>query len=157
MVKEYAEISYVPSYRRFSQLSAHQFQKAAELAKWRARLREGWGQVHVEHVEAPAPDPMHVGAEFPVRVRVALGPFTPDDVEVQLYHGVLDSHGEIAQPNTVILAARAPEPSSNGSKVWQFVGKIACRASGQYGYCVRVLPKNAALPNPFEPGLVTWG
>jgi starch phosphorylase len=109
-------------------------------------------------VEAVATDPMHVGAELPVRVRVSLGHLAPDDVEVQLYHGVLDSHGEIAQPHTVVLASgHSPEPSNNGSKVWQFSGKIACRASGQYGYCVRVLPKNAALQNLFEPGLVTWG
>jgi starch phosphorylase len=158
MVKEYAEVCYVPSYRRFSALSAHEFQKAAELAKWRARLREGWGRIHVEHVEAPAGDSTHVGAELPVKAEISLGPFSPDDVEVQLYHGVLDSHGEIAQPTTVVLnPAHAPEPSSNGHTVWVYAGKIACRASGQYGYCVRVLPKNSALPNPFEPGLVVWG
>jgi starch phosphorylase len=158
MVKEYAEQCYVPSYRRFSQLSSHRFEKAADLAKWRARLREGWGQIHVQSVEAPAADPMHVGAELAVKVRVALGPFGPDDVEVQLYHGVLDSHGEISTPNTVVLVpARAADPSGNGHHVWLFQGKIACRASGQYGYCVRVLPRNSALPNPFEPGLVTWG
>jgi starch phosphorylase len=158
MVKEYAEICYIPSYRRFAHLSEHQFQKAAELAKWRARLRDGWGSVRVEQVEAAAADPMHVGAELPVRVRVSLGLLAPEDVEVQLYHGVLDSHGEIAQPHTVVLTSgQAPEPSSNGSRVWPFSGKIACRASGQYGYCVRVLPKNPALQNLFEPGLVTWG
>ncbi len=47
--------------------------------------------------------------------------------------------------------------SSNGSAIYLFTGKIACKASGHYGYCVRVLPKNAALPNPFEPGLLVWG
>jgi starch phosphorylase len=158
MVKEYAEQCYVPSYRRFSQLSSHRFEKAADLARWRARLREGWGQIHVQAVEAPAADPMHVGAELAVKVKVALGPFGPDDVEVQLYHGVLDSRGEISTPNTVVLVpARTADPSGNGHHVWLFQGKIACRASGQYGYCVRVLPRNSALPNPFEPGLVTWG
>jgi glycogen phosphorylase len=158
MVKEYTENCYLPSYRRFMHLSAHHFQKAAELAKWRARLREGWSQVRVEHVDAAAPDPMHVGAEIPVRVQVALGHLAPDDIEVQLYHGALDSHGEIAKPSTVILACgQAPEPSHNGNRSWLFSGKIACRASGQYGYCVRVLPRHASLPNPFEPGLVTWG
>ena len=157
MVKEYTENCYIPSYRRHSQLSAHQFQKAGELAKWRARLREGWSQVHVESVESPAADPMHVGAEVLVRVRIAVGPFTPDDLEVQLFHGAIDSRGEIAVPNTGELVPVAGEPSNNGSKVWLYTGKISCRASGQYGYCVRVLPKNAALPNPFEPGLVVWG
>jgi len=26
-----------------------------------------------------------------------------------------------------------------------------------FGFSVRVLPKHANLPHPFEPGLVTWG
>jgi starch phosphorylase len=158
MLKEYAETSYVPSYRRFQHLSSNQFQKAAELAKWRQRLREGWGNIQVESVDAPANDPMHVGSHLHVRAKVALGPFTPDDVDVQLFHGPLDSRGEITQPSTVpLIAAAGPEPSNNGNRVWLFTGRIPCRASGQYGFCLRVLPKNPALSNSFEPGLVAWG
>ncbi len=158
MVKEYTETCYIPSYRRHSLLTGNQYLKAAELARWRSRLKEGWGQVQVESVESPNADPTHVGAEMLVRARVRLGSFAPEDVEVQLYHGVLDSHGEIAKPGTVVLTpASGPDPSSNGSKVYLYTGKIACRASGYYGYCVRVLPRHASLPNPFEPALLTWG
>jgi starch phosphorylase len=158
MVKEYTETCYIPSYRRHSLLTAGQFKKAAELAKWRGRLRDGWGQVRVESVDAPLSDPTHVGSELLIRARVALGPFSAEDVEVQLFHGVLDSHGEISRPGIVVLApVTGPDPSANGSRVWLFTGKIACKSSGQYGYCVRVLPKNMSLPNPFEPGLLVWG
>ena len=158
MVKEYTETCYIPSYRRHSLLTGSQYQKAAELAKWRARLREGWGQVQVESVESPTHDPTHVGAEMLVRARVSLGQFAPEDVEVQLYHGVLDSHGEIAKASTVVLTPSAgSDPSSNGNKTFLYTGKIACKASGYYGYCVRVLPRHASLPNPFEPALLTWG
>ncbi len=157
MVKEYTEIAYIPAYRRHTLLTGHQFAKAAELAKWRSRLREGWGQIRVESVDSPNIDPTHVGAELLVRVRVALGPFTADDVEVQLVHGVIDSHGEIARPGTVTLApVTGPDPAANGARIWLYTGKISCKSSGQYGYCVRVLPKHSALPNPFEPGLVVW-
>ena len=34
---------------------------------------------------------------------------------------------------------------------------VKCSASGQYGFSVRVLPKNPSLPSSYEPGLVTWG
>jgi starch phosphorylase len=40
---------------------------------------------------------------------------------------------------------------------WLFSGTIPCRTSGQHGYAVRVLPRNADLANPYEPGLVCWG
>ena len=44
---------------------------------------------------------------------------------------------------------------SNGTAV--FGASVPCAASGQYGFSVRVLPRNPDLPNPYEPGLVTWG
>jgi starch phosphorylase len=49
--------------------------------------------------------------------------------------------------------------SHNGTHVgssWVFSGSIPCRASGQHGYKVRVLPRNTDLANAFEPGLVSW-
>ena len=158
MVQEYADRCYVPSYRRFAKLSADHLREAATLAKWRKRLQESWGSIHVDAIEAPSADPLRVGAELPVKVRVSLGQFTPDDVEVQLYHGPIDSFGEIADPQTVTLTpVGGPDPSSNGHRVYNYVGKIACRSSGQYGFSVRVLPKHPDLPHPFEPALVTWG
>jgi starch phosphorylase len=157
MVQEYVEKCYWPSYQRFAMLTAENLHRADELAKWRKRLIQAWGQIKVDAVDAPAADPLHVGSELPVQVKVHLGPFSPDDVEVQLYHGLLDSFGEIANPQTEALGAYGAAPSANGSNTWLFTGKIACRSSGQYGYSVRVLPKHPNLAHSFEPGLVTWG
>ena len=51
--------------------------------------------------------------------------------------------------------------SHNGAHEGSDVGVQRARSpassSGQHGYAVRVLPRNADLANPFEPGLVTWG
>ena len=77
----------------------------------------------------------------------------PEDVQVQLFHGVLDSLGDIPQPNTVTMSHNGAHEGSS----WIFSGTIPCRSSGQHGYAVRVLPRNADLPNPFETGLITWG
>jgi starch phosphorylase len=40
---------------------------------------------------------------------------------------------------------------------WLYSGVIPFQASGQHGFAVRILPKNADLSNPYEPGLLTWG
>ena len=119
----------------------------------RKRIAGDWGQVKVEAVEAPAGETLRVGSDFPVKVRVHLGTFTPDDVEVQLCHGVLDAMGEIADPRATPLS---PDSARNGSTVL-FTGSVPCRASGQFGFTVRVLPRHPNLPHSFEPGLVTWG
>jgi starch phosphorylase len=153
MVEEYAERCYVPSHRRAARLLADHLHAAKELAAWRKRLRGHWNQVRIESVEAPTGETIQVGAEFAVSVHVNLGDLRPDDVEVQLCHGVLDAMGEIADPRATPLAA---DPSRNGSTLL-YTGSVPCRASGQYGFTVRVLPKHPDLSHSFEPGLVTWG
>jgi starch phosphorylase len=153
MVEEYTQRCYLPSHRRTTRLSADHLKAAKELALWRRRISSEWNQVRVEGVDAPAGDELRVGAEFPVKVRVHLGSVAAEDVEVQLYHGILDSMGEIADPRAISLRL---DPSRNGS-VALFAGSVPCRASGQFGFTVRVVPKHPNLPHSFEPGLVTWG
>jgi starch phosphorylase len=152
MVQQYVEKCYWPSDRRFMRLAGDQLKRAKELARWRQRLAQGWNQVRVENVEARGADPLHVGAEMDVKAKVNLGNIAPDDVEVQLFHGVVDSLGEIPNPLTVRMSHNSQEGAA-----WTFQGKIACRASGQHGYAVRVLPRHPDLANLFEPGLVCWG
>ena len=157
MVEEYARRCYLPSHARYAKLSANHLSAAKELAAWRRRVGGDWSQVKVEAVECPGGETHQVGGVFPVRVRVNLGAFAPDDVEVQLCHGVLDSMGEIAEPRALALMPDGA-PGGNGSgKTVTFSGKVPCSSSGQFGFGVRVLPKHANLPHLFEPGLVTWG
>jgi glycogen phosphorylase len=149
MVREYTEVSYVPSHDRMVRLSVADFGAAKALAAWRRRVREHWRDVRVEEVTAPPNEALHVGDEFAVQARVHLGPLEPDDVAVQLYHGVIDSFGEISHPRVTLL-----RPTDTPGV---FAGSTECRASGQYGFCVRVLPRHVDLANSFESGLVTWG
>jgi starch phosphorylase len=153
MVEEYTTRCYIPCYRRATKLRAEQLRAAKELATWRKRMAKDWGQVRIEGVEAPLGDLLRVGADFPVKVRVNLGVFSPEDVEVQFCHGVLDALGEIADPSAIPLI---PDSQKNGTTI-SFGGSVPCLASGQFGFAVRVLPKHVNLPHLFEPGLVTWG
>ncbi len=153
MIQEYVERCYRPADQRFATLSIDHLRKAAELAQWRKRLSQGWTQVRVHSVETKGNDPMRVGAEMGVKAKIDLGALAPDDVEVQLFHGSVDSLGEIPSPRTVRMSHNGAHEGST----WTFQGTIACRASGQQGYAVRVLPRHSDLSNPFEPGLVVWG
>lgn len=153
MVQEYMEVSYWPSAQRFTSLAEDGFKKAVVLAQWRRGVSRSWSQVRVENVEASGADPMHVGAKMDVKARVNLGSLTPEDIEVQLFHGVVDSLGDIPRPETVKMSHNGAHDGST----WLFHGTIACRSSGQHGYAVRVLPKHADLGSPLEAGLVCWG
>ncbi|MCI0377773.1 MAG: alpha-glucan family phosphorylase, partial [Gemmataceae bacterium] len=153
MVQEYMERCYQPSVERYHRLTQNNLAPATSLALWRQRLKKAWGQIRVEHVEANGADPMRVGAQLEVQARISLGNLSPDDVEVQLFHGVVDNQGEIPRPATASMSHNGHATGSS----WVFTGTIPCRTSGHYGYAVRVLPKNSNLSNPFEPGLICWG
>jgi starch phosphorylase len=154
MVSEYLTTCYLPSAQRFLSLAADNLQRASHLANWRRGLVRGWPQVRVEGVEAHGADPMHVGGELDVKARVNLGQLRPEDVEVQLFHGLVDSLGDIPRPQTIPMSSNGA-PATGSS--WVYTGAIPCRSSGQHGYAVRVLPRHGDLANAFEPGLVCWG
>jgi starch phosphorylase len=153
MVAEYMRVAYEPSAKRYLRLTADNLQHARALAEWRRGMSRGWGLVRIESVETTGADPMHVGGELKVNVRVNLGGFKPEEVEVQLFHGLVDSLGDIPRPQTVTVGTNGTHQGSS----WVFSGTIPCRSSGQHGFAVRVLPRNADLANPFEPGLISWG
>jgi starch phosphorylase len=153
MVMEYMTLGYGPSAERYRRLSAEGLKQARALAAWRRGLAGNWSHVKVERVETPDGNALPVGGELHVRARVELGKLTPQDVEVQLYHGLLDSLGEITRAGTTVMA----HDGRHDGGAWQFTGTIPCRSSGQYGYSVRVLPHHADLASSFEPGLVCWG
>ena len=153
MVQEYMEKSYQPSAIRFGKLTEGNLQRAISLAEWRRRVLRDWGHVRVENVEATGSDPMHVGGQLEVQAKINLGGMSAEDVDVQLYHGVVDNLGEIVKPLTVPMTSAGASPTGS----WLFKGVIQCRASGNYGHAVRVLPKHPDLANPFETGLICWG
>jgi starch phosphorylase len=153
MVQEYVEKCYWPSAERHNTLAGENLKKAVDLARWRRGLAQNWPQVRVEAVETSGVDPMHVGGELEVKARVNLGNLSPDDVEVQLFHGAVDTFNEIPSPSTVTMSHNGDHQGNT----WLFCGTIPCRSSGQHGYAVRVLPRHNNLGNPFEPGLVCWG
>lgn len=153
MVAEYMNTCYYPSAQRFLKLSGDNLKFAHLLAGWRRDTQRNWSQIRVDSVEAAGADTMHVGSELQVKARVFLGALNPDHVEVQLFHGLVDSLGDIAEPKTVTMA---PANKVDGN-AWLFAGAIPCDSSGQHGYRIRVLPRHPDLANLFEPGLVCWG
>ncbi len=154
MVGEYTTLAYLPSAQRFQTLRANQLRTAAELAQWRRQLDRQWADVKIVRVEANGDDPLYVGNELTVSAHVRLGTLTPNDVQVQLFHGLIDNLGSIPRPSTVNMSTN---DSAGENGVWRFEGTIPCRASGQHGYLVRVLPRHDQLANPLETGLVVWG
>ena len=150
MVRDYTRKLYAPAAGNARLLNAD-YHGAAELATWKKRVRAGWTDVRVEHVESSGiGDAPEVGARLSVRAFIALGDLTPDDVEVQLVHGVINSEDDLVE--TTVLPLQVQETYEAGR--FRFDGEVVLDHSGAFGYTVRVVPRNDLLTSAAELGVV---
>jgi starch phosphorylase len=167
MVREYVTALYVPAAAASRDLADPAlagsalagpggFGPARELAAWKHRVIQAWPQVRVEHVEseaagqAPSSSP---GSALTVRVSVALGELTLDDVAVEVVYGRPDDADEIIAPAYATLTA---EPSGAANGLARYSGEVPLDQPGPFGYTVRVLPNHPLLDSRAELGLVTY-
>ncbi|MFJ9620412.1 alpha-glucan family phosphorylase [Streptomyces sp. NPDC101181] len=152
MVREYVERLYTPAARSRRALAPG---AARDLADWKARVRAAWPGVSVDHVETVTGDAeggsAELGATLALRVRVALGGLDPDDVEVQVVAGRVDSGDAIAEAQTFPLK---PAGGHDLEGRWLYEGPLTLDRTGPYGYTVRVLPAHERLASAAELGLV---
>jgi starch phosphorylase len=153
MVEEYAQLSYIPSYRQWTRLEADDLALAKQLAAWKKQVFSGWRQVRIEEIDAKLSDSVAVGSSLPVSIKVQLGTISPDEVAVEGYFGVLDNQGIIRGGETVILAVAEVLDAGR----FRFAGDLECRFCGRYGFMVRVMPRHKELGVIYESGYMIWG
>ena len=153
MVRDYAELFYLPAHAKFLALAGDGAARARALAGWLERVRREWPQVRIEAVDGGPAAQLRVGATTRIGARLALGALGPEDVAVELYLGRLDPLGEItgAEP----LPMKAAGRDERGLYLFEATA-VPCSKSGQHGYTVRVLPHHVDLTAGFLPGLITW-
>jgi starch phosphorylase len=167
MVQDYVTALYDPAASASRVLAAQDYAGARQLAVWKARVREAWPDVRIEHVEADAGEP-NLGSALHVRVTVVLGTLTREDVLVEVACGRPGDDDEITSPQFAELTAdeAPPEPSASvsprgsalvgaGDPV-RFSGSVELGQPGPFGYTVRVLPRHPLLASRAEMGLVTY-
>jgi len=152
MLEDYVRLFYLPSAKRWENLSANGFAGARDFQTWKSRVTGGWNQLNILGVEPQLRSPMTVGEELEVNVRVLLGKITPEDVSVDLYCGPLDSQASFVDRSTIRFNHVRAEKQGRHL----FSGRIPCKESGKFGFRVRVLPAHPLLPNPYSLGLILW-
>jgi starch phosphorylase len=152
MVRDYTRKLYTPAAVTGRKLNSD-YAGAAALSTWKQRVRAGWSGVRVEHVESSGiGDAPEIGTVLTVRAFVSLGDLTPDDVDVQLVHGVITSDDTLVGTSTESLS---PVEGYEGGR-HRFDGQVTLARSGAFGYTVRVIPKNDLLASPAELGVVAF-
>ncbi len=150
MLRDYVEQLYLPAADSAHAINAS-YAGARDLAAFKARVRDAWSQVRIDHVEsAGVSETPAVGGALDLKVFVSLGPLTPDDVTVEVVYGRVKGEDDLIDPSTTPLALA--ETYEGGRH--RFEGHLVLDRAGSFGYTVRVLPKHPGLVSVAELGLV---
>jgi starch phosphorylase len=153
MVREYVSTLYVPAAVASRALADDDgFGPARELAAWKKRVVQAWPQLRVDHVESEGAG-QRLGSALTVRVSVALGDLTQDDVTVEVVYGRPDDDDEIVDPAYATLTVEGPAGTPG---LLRYSGEVPLDQPGSFGYTVRVLPAHPLLDSRAELGLVTY-
>jgi len=151
MVGDYTEALYEPAATQADAMVADGNKRARELAAWKAEVAAGWRDVRIEHVDLD--DAVaEIGTRREVRASVRLGALHPEDVEVQLIHGVEGQGGELSDTDVVPME---PVGGADGD-LHEYEGRFTCDKAGRYGVTVRVVPRHPDLVSSAELGRVAW-
>jgi starch phosphorylase len=166
MVREYLYRFYNPSAARWRYLTAEAMTRARALSAWKKTIRDAWRDFVIKDIRVeldsgngavevnPKETQLKIGSKVKVTARVGLGAISPNNVSVELYHGVVDALGNIKDGSTAAMVHERPGGDQPGEH-W-FTCVMSCQQTGQYGLTVRILPRHTDLADPYEPGLILW-
>ncbi len=152
MVREYFEKYYMPAAKCFHTLKENNIEKAKELANWKSFIKNNWDKIRILNIKASPPKQVTVGSKLDVQATIFLGTLKPDDIQAQIYFGIVNSKMQIE--DAIPIPMECCKSESDGKHT--FIGSISCTKSGLHGYSLRILPKHNFLNNPLETGLILW-
>jgi starch phosphorylase len=154
MVKDYTEKFYIPAINAYNKFCTEDFAAAKTLASWQKELSRRWDNIDFEEVETPALEASpRVGDIIPVKLKVRLGEIEPEDVDVEVIAGNLNS---LEQMNNYDPVKAILEDGTGAGGVFVYKTEVMCRESGRFGIAARVLPRNENLIHNRIPRLVKW-
>ncbi len=152
MVMDYVDNHYVDAHHAGLRLAENSHQRAKDLSDRLARLRERWPHIRITDVRTDIPAQVPIRSVVRVTATVHLPGLATDDVRVQVFHGEVNSTGDLMKGKPHEMRAERALDNDTHS----FVGEFSVARSGRNGFSVRVLPRVDDLHTPFVPTLITW-
>jgi len=153
MLIDYAEKCYLPGLKAGEKLSADNFTQTKNVTNWLDRMSNSWDKIKIVDIDIPEmTGTLFVGQKFPLKIKVALGDITPDDIVVEIVAGKLNFQEQI--PNYGPVKTNLIEKNPEG--IYTFEGEVTCQESGRFGITARITPQNDILPHTIKPKLITW-
>jgi glycogen phosphorylase len=151
MVREYSSRFYLPASRNYKLLTDDSARKAKEVALTHSRLISLWSGIWLSRPKLTTELDFKVGDTVRITLEVFLGELTPEEVDVQIYHGKIRTQDYLqgSRAETMWLQETIAEARHI------YACTFTCSDSGHFGYTARVIPKGDEVLSS-TPGLITW-
>ncbi|MDR1930679.1 MAG: alpha-glucan family phosphorylase [Treponema sp.] len=152
MLMDYSNMFYFPALKNYRRIVKDDYAESKVLAAYIGRLKAAWDRLRISKIESNAKPVMQRGDSLTVSAHIDLAGLSPDEVQVELYHGSV-SHQSQELRNARRTEMRALQ--QEGSE-WVYQVRIECIDTGHQGHTVRILPKHEALVHPYRTGFIKW-
>ncbi|MDR1105326.1 MAG: alpha-glucan family phosphorylase [Treponema sp.] len=152
MLMDYSNNFYFPALKNYRRIVKDDYAESKSLAAYFTKLRQGWDGLRINKIESNARPVMQRGDSLTVTAYIDLGPLSPEEVLVELYHGsVSNQSSDIKNARRVEMKWAGTEGNMNLYQI-----RIETSDTGFQGHTVRILPKHAALVHPYRSGFIKW-
>jgi starch phosphorylase len=152
MVGQYNEFFYKPALEAHDHLLENNAAFARALVQDKARFIDNYDKISIEYPEVSKDlNNVHVGDSFEVKTKVYLNELKPEDVDVQVYYGQVNTHNEIVHSHTDTM--ELAEDKGKGYYIYRH--EIKCSQSGRFGLTARITPTGKNWKNSV-PGFICW-
>jgi starch phosphorylase len=151
MVSDYSRNFYVPAWNAFQALTTNGLSRAQAALDWRARIRSELPKAKFVSTHAETSGEPIVGAVINFQAEVALGSLSPNEVDVQLVYGPVESSRDIGSSqvlNMFLIESEAPP--------LRYETSVQLESAGEIGYAFRIVPKHEDIVIPAELNCVVW-
>ncbi len=152
MVQDYFHQYYYPLSSLWEKIREDQFRGIRELARWMKNLKANWGRIEIVEKRSETKKGLTLGDTLWVEVDLKLPGLIPQDLNVEIYWGPVNSKAEFLSRSFLPM-----EPIRQNGPLTTFRGEIPCQSVGRFGFRIRILPHHPFLCNPFSLGLILWG
>lgn len=152
MVSQYEELMYKPAMDENSSLWENGRARTTSLVKQHKRLNTLWKNVHLERTITNRDiSDLHIGDKFEVSTIVHLGELKPEEVDIEVYYGPVNTANKITESHAVKM--KMVEDRGNGTHLYR--QEIICETTGRFGMTTRATPSGIDWSNVM-PGFITW-
>jgi starch phosphorylase len=153
MLKQYNTHFYTPAVEFYNTFIAQEpTEYVTRMEEKHNSLIRAWDSVRVQlpTTEKELTE-LHIDEKFTVSTTVYLGDVSPDDVEVQIYYGPIDTQHNVTESRVMPMQVH----SRHGDGTYEYRQQLSCAQAGRYGFTARIVPAEKSWKDMI-PGLIKW-